>query len=469
MKLKILKRIFISILVLTTIGSLSYGTFIAKSMYEKYNDTIKWENSSLQSKVHQIPPELAQNYISVEEQKMLSILTEVNEALTEIKKNKGIEPGKLDSYWKLYDYATIEIEKSEDHADLLTEDIIGDFGLYLKADLAIKKAYEILETDKLGEYEETFASRLLEQNNAVDKVFLKRLKTLAKDLSNLEYFSDNAITKLGLIENNVLNVDIKVNRKLTDDLLGQIEKNNLTKFSNIKPLSSILKSEEWDGILSHNQSSLEYYSWKESEKILDSLMKSNYISVSSFKTIEDVTSYSPGIQLEERENYSINKDSSVNAVYFNGEKLKGNLYVKKGTQLNFVIEYEYTENPKSEITVEYLDADGKELDVKLYEDYVGNPIVLEKDLEGYVLLEVKNELSEFPKKDSTIQIIYEKYIPEVEEPEVEESEVEEPETQEPSVGTSEDLENEDDPQSEESETRELGSEESKIESTEVEE
>lgn len=421
--MKLFKRILITILILTTISSLSYGAFVAKSMYEKYNSTMEWRNSSLQSKIHQVPPELAQNYISIEDQKMLTMLTEINEALEEIKENKEIKEDKFGEYWDLYNYALNEIEQSEEHKGLLKEGVFNDFAVYLKSDLAIKKAYENLQIEDLEEYEKILSDRLLNQNNEVDKAFLNKLQTIAKDFSNLESFSNDSIKKLGIVENNVLKVDVKVNREITDDLLEQIEKSNLKKFAHIRNLYSILNSESWNKILSNNKDSLEYYSWKESQKILDSLLQSNYLPVSSFNTVEDVLSYSPSIKLEERENYSINKDSIIKEVYYNGQKLNSNLYVKKGTSLNFVIDYQYTENPKSKITIEYIDNQGNKLDVKTYEGYVGKPIVVEKDIEGYVLLEVKNELSEFPKEDSKIQFVYEKHIPKIEESEVKQSEI----------------------------------------------
>lgn len=427
--MKLFKRIFITTLILVIIGSLSYGSLIAKSMYEKYNDTIKWKNSSLQSKIHQVPPALAQNYISVEDQKMLEILTDVNIALEEIKTNKGIKEEKVEEYWELHDNAKNKIEKSEEHKKLLTKGIFNDFSLYLKADAAIKNAYGNLEIEGLEEYEKAFSNKLLKQNSEVDKVFLNKLQGISKDFKNLESFSKNAIKKLGLIENNVLKVDIKVNRETTDDLLEQIKEKNLEKFTHIKNLVNILNSESWNKILTHNESSSRYYSWKESQKILESLLQSNYVPVSSFNMVEDVLTYSPGIRLEEKANHTINSDSLVKAIYYNGEKLSENLYVKKGTPLNFVIEYEYTEDPKSTVTIEYIDIYGNQLDIRTYEGYVGASIPFSKDIEGYVLFEIRNELNKFPEEDYTIQFVYEEYVPEPE-PEIEVPEIEVPEIEE---------------------------------------
>ena len=129
--------------------------------------------------------------------------------------------------------------------------------------------------------------------------------------------------------------------------------------------------------------------------------------------------YNPLIELEEKENHSIDEASLVTSVHYNGTQLDKSLYVKRGTDLNFVIDYKYIENPKSTVIVEYVDIDG----VKLGSDesltgYVNdNMDVIIKDFTGYNFVKIDNDLNMFPENDSTVKVIYEKFTPE---PEVEE-------------------------------------------------
>lgn len=411
-----MKKFFIITMGLVILGSLSYSSILTHSMYEKYNETIKWENSSLLSKIHQVPPSLAQNYISIEEQKLFQILTDVNIALEEIKKNGEVKDKKYNEYWDLHEKAKSEIKSSNVYDTLPVKDIFNDFNLYLEADLAIKKAYDNLDVENLDGYAKTFSTRLSKEDSEIDRSFLNELNKISNDYKELNDFSKNALSKLGIIENNILHVDIKVNKEITGDLIKEINDKKLTRFSHIKDLVDSLNGDSWSKILAHNSSSLEYYSWKESQKILDGLLYSNYIAVSSFNDVQDVLAYDPSISLEEKENFTINEDSVVTGVYYNEEKLSEDLYIKKGASLNFTIDYEYTESPKSTITVEYVDIDGNTLDnvnEKSYTEYVGSSIEVDrKEIDGYTFIRVENDLDEFPGSDSIIKIVYEKDEPE---------------------------------------------------------
>ena len=408
-----MKRTFITLLVLIILGSLGYSSYLAHAMYEKYNETINWENSSLLSNIHQVPPSFAQNYISTEEQELFQILTDVNASLEEIKRDGEIKDDKLNDYWDLHKKAEDIIGDNNAHK------IFNDFSLYLKIDLAIKKAYDELNVETLDEYAKTLTNRLSKEDNEIEHSFLNKLHKISSDYKMLNKFSKNALSKLGVVENNILYIDIKVNRQITDELLKEIYDKKLTRFTHIKNLAEVLSGDSWEEILAHNANSLEYYSWKDSEKILNALVHSDYVPVSSFNTIEDVLAYNPLIELEEKENHSIDEASLVTSVHYNGTQLDKSLYVKRGTDLNFVIDYKYIENPKSTVIVEYVDIDG----VKLGSDesltgYVNdNMDVIIKDFTGYNFVKIDNDLNMFPENDSTIKVIYEEFTPE---PEVEE-------------------------------------------------
>lgn len=413
-----MKRFFIIIFSLAIVGSLSYSAVLANSMYEQYNDTVKWENSSLLSNIHQVPPPLAQNYISSEEQKVFQLLTDVNVALEEIIKEGEVNDKKRNEYWELHDKVKAEIEKSSMYEVLTVKSMFNDFSLYLEVDSAIREAYVTLSTEGLEEHAKTLYNRLSKEDNEIERSFLNKLNEISNDFKRLNDFSESAISKLGFVENDVLHVGATVNKAITDGLLEEIETGKLTRFSHIKDLVEILNGDSWKKILAHNSISSEYYSWKESQEILEALTKSSYISVSSFKTIQDIISYNPSISLEEKEGFTINTDSVVTGVFYDDEKLSEDLYIKRGASLYFTIDYEYTEKPKSTVTVQYLDTDGNKIvnvDEKTYEHYVGYPLSIDrKAIPGYTFVEIKNILSEFPESDSIIKVIYKKNEPIIE-------------------------------------------------------
>lgn len=426
--MKWVKRIVISVLLLTAIISLSYGGVIGKAMYEKFNQTIKWKNSSLLAKIHLVPPEFAQNYVSIDDQNMLEVMTKVSVALKDIKKSNGVQHEKLNEYWNLYNQGKEEISKNESYKGLLEKGDFYELGLYLNADSAVKNAYEKLQIKGMKELEAKFADRLSKEDNKLDKMYLNKFHTIYKDYNNLSEFSQNAIEQLGLISEDVLKVDVSVDRKITNDLLQEIKEKNLTKFAHIAKLQKILKSDKWNDILAHNKSTLEYQEWKENQAVLESLLKSDYVPVKSFRTVDDVLRYDSQIQLEEKEHYSINKDSVVKAVYYDGKKLKNNQFIKRGSYLNFTIDYKYIEDPKSKLVIDYVDENGKKLrKSEEFEGYVGDGTGIRiPDIEGYIVLEEDSRYDVYPDEDIRIQIVYQKEPEPEPEPEPDERETEEP-------------------------------------------
>lgn len=186
-------------------------------MYEKYNETINWGNSSLLSNIHQVPPSFAQNYISTEEQELFQILTDVNASLEEIKRDGEIKDDKLNDYWDLHEKAEAIIGDNNAHKifnDFSAHKIFNDFSLYLKIDLAIKKAYDELNVETLDEYAKTLTNRLSKEGNEIEHSFLNKLHKISSDYKMLNEFSKNALNKLGVVENNILYIDIKVNRQI---------------------------------------------------------------------------------------------------------------------------------------------------------------------------------------------------------------------------------------------------------------
>lgn len=417
--MRILRRIFVPTLITIMLVSISYAAILADSVYKKYTETLGWENSSLQDRIHMVPPGLAQNYVTGEEERLFEIVADINSALEEIKTNQGVPDDKYDQYVALQKTINEEIAANEEIKEFLADNGLNDFNFYIEADSIVKNSYETFNVEDLEKLESTFASRVMKNEQAIDKALLEKIQIIAKDFKRLESFSKKALEKLGAVENGVLNVDLSVNAEITDELLQQIEEKDLKKFPHIEKLYSLLISESWSNIIAHNEDSKKYFAWQESKAILENLAKSSYIPVSSLKTVEDVLHYYPKVKHKEKANHTINKESLVENVYFDGKILDENLYVRKDADLTFDIKYEYTENPKSTITVKYSDNFGNQLKTETYEDYVGNSITILTELPGYVLKESVNIVKEFGVEDATVILVYEKYVPPViEEPPV---------------------------------------------------
>lgn len=409
----IIKRTLIPFLIVIILCSIFYSVLLADEVYKKYTTTLEWDNSSLQQKIHMVPPGLAKNYVSGEEQFLIGLVADVNAALEEIKKNNGISEKKYEEYLVLQSFVNEKIGGNEENEKFLDENGMNELNFYMEAHSIIDNSYETLNIDELERIESIFATRITDKEQEVDKTYLEEIQKISEDFKKLESFSKNALKKLGSVENGILKVDSKVNREITEDLLKEIEEKKLRKFTHIYKLYGMLTSEPWSNILAHNEDSKKYFAWQESKEILENLSKSNYVPVSYFLTVDDVLAKNPNAKLEQKANHTINGASPVKGVYHSGKLLSEDLYVKKGTELDFSIEYEYIENPKSTVTVEYSDSLGELFGTQTFEDYVGNPISINTGLEGYVLVDSVNFVESFGEENVTVKLIYEEYVPPV--------------------------------------------------------
>lgn len=346
-----IKKIFKFILATLAISSILFTIFFGYSMYEQYKESVRWDSSSLLSNIHNVPPALAKNYVTGDEEELTTTLLDVNNALNSIEKHKGIPKDELDSYTELHDRALVLIKKHK-----LEDDGISDpsdsLYLYIQTEKAIDKAYREVGTEPLSEYSKKLVDRLNKRDNTLDEIYLDRLSVVAKDYKSLEKFSKNALDKLGVFNGDTLYVGVKVDRTITQSILTDLSDKKLLRFANTRRLDTLLRDTSWDDILEHNESTKRYYSWQDSKSILESLVETSYRPVSSFETLEDVLNYNPYMTLKVPDGYKINRDSKVENIYYNGNLLGKDMYIKKGIHLTFDIDYTYTELEKEEEIIE---------------------------------------------------------------------------------------------------------------------
>lgn len=341
--IKMIKKTFKTLLGILTILSLVFSTYFAFSMYEQYEESVRWDSSSLLSNIHNVPPALAKNYVFGNEEKLAQALTDVNSALDVVLEEEGVPKEHLKDFTELCQRADELFQESDLEDNNITKPL-RSLQLYIQTEQAIVDAYEVVDTEDLIIYSDKLVSRLNERDNTLDAVYLNKLGEVAKDYQSLENFSKRTLEALGVVEADTLYVDLKVDRAATEGILNDLSNTQLLKFSNARRLEAMLRGDPWDDILAHNQSTKEYYSWKKSEEILESLLITNYKPVSDFKELQDALDYQSGLRLETMIGYELDiENSTINSVYYQGELLDDDMYVKKGSKLFFDIEYVYTE------------------------------------------------------------------------------------------------------------------------------
>lgn len=350
-----IRKIFTTLLTLLAILSLVLTFLFAYDVLGQYEETMNWQQNILNSDIHKAPPNLAKNYIPPEEQELYVRLTDVNQALEEVEADETVKVEKLDQYWEIHNKAKVVMDRMTEEDSLPEGTSFSNMNrleAYLKAEEAIQNAYDTVDSETLDQYAQAFAKRLTHEEKAIDRHYLQRLRELAVEFVTLEEFSKEMLNSLGVVEQNILRVDIRVTRSITDNLLTRIENENMERFNHIKKMADVLRSVSWDKILTHNTLTRDYYSWKESQEILEALLFSNYIPVSEFDHYERAIQYDPSQAIESPEGYELDIYSPVTAVYYKGERIAEGSYIRKGIPLRFDIDYLYTEIEVEEVIEE---------------------------------------------------------------------------------------------------------------------
>lgn len=337
-----IKKAFKIILAVLAITSILFTIFFGYSMIEQYRESVRWKSSSLLSNIHNVPPALAKNYVTGDEEELTQSLVDVDNALKDIEKSKGIPKDELELYEEYYNKANELIKKHGLEKDKISNPS-NSLSLYIQAEKIIDEAYREVSIEKLSEYSDKFVDRLNKKDNKIDIIYLEKLSTVSQDYKDLEIFSKNALETLGVFNGDTLYVDLKVDKSITQKILTEISDKKLLRFSNTRRLDTLLRDTPWVDILEHNESTKRYYSWKESKDILEALMATSYRSVSSFETLEDVLNYNPYMKVNVPEGYEVDRDSKVKNVYYQGNLVDKDQYIKKGIHLTFDIDYTYTE------------------------------------------------------------------------------------------------------------------------------
>ena len=168
----------------------------------------------------------------------------------------------------------------------------------------------------------------------------------------LSSFLADSLPDLGTIEDKTLTVNIDIGPKNTEKLITEIEANGLQKFPFVDQIYGLLTGEDWDTILERNAISREYQKWQDAKAALEALSKSDYYNVSVITTYQQALDAGLETEVTEKEGYTIDPNSPVESVSYNGKPLAEDRYVRYGTPVVVSIKEIYVELPKEEIPPE---------------------------------------------------------------------------------------------------------------------
>lgn len=345
------RKLLLLCMAVITLVTIGFIALIADITWDQYQDTKEWEDTSLGEDLSQVPPFLARNYVRAEDKEALQVWSRVGRALTEIDANGGIEPSRKTSYESLLEDSVTWQETYE-----ITE---GDVAvqnerlrLYLEIEDALETVYASPETETLQALTNRLYNLEVDTHADVHTVYLDKLSQVARDYSALSSFLADSLPDLGTIEDKTLTVNIDIGPKNTEKLITEIEANGLQKFPFVDQIYGLLTGEDWDTILERNAISREYQKWQDAKAALEALSKSDYYNVSIITTYRQALDAGLETEVAEKDGYTIDPNSPVESVSYNGKPLAEDRYVRYGTPVVVSIKEIYVELPKEEIPPE---------------------------------------------------------------------------------------------------------------------
>lgn len=339
-----MKKVITSIFVLIILITVGVVIFITSIILEQYDDTKQWQSSSLSGDMNTIPPELAKNYVRAGDNETATIWEEVDATLKEINQEGMISDENIDDYKAL---CALSIEKQEEY-EITSGQVVDNntqLSLYLDIVSAIKTAYTNPNIEDLSAVTDRLHQFMFNNNDTVNRIFLDQLQEIATDYEHVYDFIDQTLPNLGSINNKVLSVDVDVDSKTTEQVINEIEQYDLSKFPLIKRLHTLLTNDSWSVILNRNEITKQYNLWQTQKDILENLSQSDYYVVSSITTYEQAQKYDMIIKVTEKDGYTIDPDSKIKSISYNGQVLSNNQYIRKGTQVVAQIEPNYIKDP----------------------------------------------------------------------------------------------------------------------------
>lgn len=325
---------------------------IGTKIYSNFQETRQWEKSSLNGTYANIPPEFAKNVITADMTDDINSLSEISKLIEEIKSNAGLtESGfnqaqtLLARAQKIFERYNITGGEAFKNAEMLD--------LYVSLYNLEANQYTNPNPAGLSEIIAKFNTKVLNEPTEADKKILERLSALVSDYQNLINFQETYIPKMGVISNGVVSINTDMSESLTDEMIGVIDSQGLTKFNNIDRLKTLLKSEEWSKSVKNNDRKRDKDAYSLAEIAFGYLSKNHYVSVKDFTTYSQVKDTYTVYGIEEKDGYLINTDSPITKVFANGIQVSSDVYVKKTASLEFYVTPTYTkiqETPASSTT-----------------------------------------------------------------------------------------------------------------------
>lgn len=352
------KKIFLFFFILMTAATIGIIALIGSITWDQYQDTKEWQNTEYGGKLKDTPPFLAKNYVDVKDQKAVRVWKKVAKIIDRSENENGIPKENWEPYKK-----TLKRSLKLQEAYGITSGEIDvqnkRLGLYLELEEAFASAYESPATETLKELSDRLYTVNLEYSMPADAVYFNRLRAVAGDYENLSVFLSDIFPLLGHVEDGVLIAGGDVDEDTTANVQAKITELGLTKFPFVESLYQALGANDWSVVLMRNETGRQYHAWEKARSTLESIQKTDYWSPTEVTTYQQALDRGLTVIVNERDGYTVDPQSPVNAITKDGIPVVEGQYIKHGTPVEVTILENYIEIPKEEDEAENGGGNGK--------------------------------------------------------------------------------------------------------------
>ena len=310
----------------------------------QYRSTSSWSSSKLSSSLSVVPAEFVQDNLSIGAVDDIELLAKVTRQLERVDKDKTVADRSTTA--RLVESAKEVLARTGIDKGTMVENVTR-LESYVQILDFLDSAYILPDSKQLEQLTQLETTRVAETNRDIDKEMLKRLETVVKDYSGLNYFLTNVLSQYGSIKDSTFVVS-----KSVDDFSSLVEEaESYKKYAAVSSLISLIEK-EGKGVVENNKQLAHQLSWLAFQTKLTN-QKSNYVSASSITTLAEARS--KGFVLEglaKRSGFLISDSSPVGSLWIDGSSVPSTSYILNSASVTAVISPKYEEDPNYKPIIE---------------------------------------------------------------------------------------------------------------------
>lgn len=310
----------------------------------QYRSTSSWSSSKLSSSLSDVPAEFVQDNLSIGAVDDIELLAKVTRQLERVDRDKTVADRNTTA--RLVESVKEVLARTGIDKGTMVENVTR-LESYVKILDFLDSAYILPDSKQLEQLTQLETTRVAETNRDIDKEMLKRLETVVKDYSGLNYFLTNVLSQYGSIKDSTFVVS-----KSVDDFSSLVEEaESYKKYAAVSSLISLIEK-EGKGVVENNKQLAHQLSWLAFQTKLTN-QKSNYVSASSITTLAEARS--KGFVLEglaKRSGFLISDSSPVGSLWIDGSSVPSTSYILNSASVTAVISPKYVEDPNYKPIIE---------------------------------------------------------------------------------------------------------------------